>query len=1173
MASKSRTDAQVGTSRGIEAGNNTTEELEQNTESSSHVDMTDKLEKGSSLPLTSDSAGRSRLDADDVSTCSSASSTTQTPPAVSKKFPVRPGINLRKGERLEAMDFSSKWYSAKIVEIDEEEKMVMIHFDGWNQRYDEWIEMDSEKLRPKTRHSSRKGKAKQSEYKLGDHVYAKWTDCKMYPGKVTAVLADGSYDILFYDGFKKTVQGINIKAMPKELQQQKIEIVHVLPKDERKRSMEEEMATLPKKRRSSSIYSRREGSLDKVPRDVETTRKVTERTRSTASDDGKRRPSKERRQRKGEKKLIIAGSLFKKRDRSTSSERSKTGSCSSKDLTTDETMDSTGSAVEQPEDTGGLMEQPPSEETSVTPSVEQADASVPPTTDSEDSSVTKTSTDTTPVPQPTPNLPAPQSVSDPTSEGTPPTGTPLPAPGSPEAPAGVPVPASAPSTPAPGLMSAPSTPMATPLSSMPPSPASTLSVSSSPSTPKQSPGMKTDSTHTAGAGPSLEIPTPVLPSKGKSKHRKNRKSRKQTFSPITQSGESLARKRSKSTEKGEKSDQPHSSRKRSRSTNERANYILVPETALPPKAFVIEPEHNHFKCTFEDCNKGFRKETLLESHIKFYHSNDGKPPQNPPRKRRKTTSICSTDSDISVTPRQRYPSSGSLCRPSTSYEGTTEVAGADPLNMENQLLSEGLKSGERARSMSQDVMIAEESMETEYEDTLSKDEVVNCICRFNEENGLMIQCDVCLCWQHAACFEITESTLPKKYICYVCENPPGIRDSRLYVHDQDWLKLGHMAHFGFLPNQEEDESCCRTVQATHGLVGDLHNVSAVIHGLKQKLKTVRKKDHRDPMLQMWLQNLDNVQFDPIEPDVDSESEEISLDISTDQNKKTEVQDLNSELESGTPQKPQIEVSESDCGSETVNTDKEQQVNTDLQETSDKKEGLESATNKTVENLSQSKEGTKTENSGPDESIKSSNQGLMSKEEDASEKQKNAQEKPESSKPVSESDSASIVTPNTDKAEVKASSSNTGNGEVSTAESGQGKKTQMEQSNHTTTPSEQSQSGQAKSSVELPLDQSVGSEVKVEDVCDLLNSVDVVKEDPFKLCERNLLEHILRVQTEIEQRLDHIEEQVCALEAADSNFSSGPSDRDLLSDVPALKKTLYLLQHDLVRVQRMAAYHR
>lgn len=49
------------------------------------------------------------------------------------------------------------------------------------------------------------------------------------------------------------------------------------------------------------------------------------------------------------------------------------------------------------------------------------------------------------------------------------------------------------------------------------------------------------------------------------------------------------------------------------------------------------------------------------------------------------------------------------------------------------------KAVEKSTSIPQEVLIAEESMETEFEDTLSKDEVVNCICRFNEENGLMIQ--------------------------------------------------------------------------------------------------------------------------------------------------------------------------------------------------------------------------------------------------------------------------------------------------------------------------------------------------------------------------------------------------------------------------------------------------
>ena len=64
-----------------------------------------------------------------------------------------------------------------------------------------------------------------------------------------------------------------------------------------------------------------------------------------------------------------------------------------------------------------------------------------------------------------------------------------------------------------------------------------------------------------------------------------------------------------------------------------------PTLGLPPKGFVIEQDHNHFKCMFDRCNKAFRKENLLDSHIKYYHMDNIRPPA-PPRKRRKTSSIC-----------------------------------------------------------------------------------------------------------------------------------------------------------------------------------------------------------------------------------------------------------------------------------------------------------------------------------------------------------------------------------------------------------------------------------------------------------------------------------------------------------------------------------------------------
>ncbi len=49
-------------------------------------------------------------------------------------------------------------YPAKILEVDSEDLTVLIHFEGWNSRYDEWIRMESDRLRPATRHSGRKEK-------------------------------------------------------------------------------------------------------------------------------------------------------------------------------------------------------------------------------------------------------------------------------------------------------------------------------------------------------------------------------------------------------------------------------------------------------------------------------------------------------------------------------------------------------------------------------------------------------------------------------------------------------------------------------------------------------------------------------------------------------------------------------------------------------------------------------------------------------------------------------------------------------------------------------------------------------------------------------------------------------------------------------------------------------
>ncbi|XP_071854325.1 uncharacterized protein [Apostichopus japonicus] len=149
-------------------------------------------------------------------------------PSTDRKKPrakvYRSGIEFVPGFKLEAMDFcQNKWYLAKVVQVDEDEQQVLIHFDKWNSRYDEWVSCDSERLRPLIRQSTRKEILQPhptGDFKYGEEVLARWSDCRYYPAKVLSVNKNGTYRMLFYDGIEKNVLASNTRVMPDELKAQ-----------------------------------------------------------------------------------------------------------------------------------------------------------------------------------------------------------------------------------------------------------------------------------------------------------------------------------------------------------------------------------------------------------------------------------------------------------------------------------------------------------------------------------------------------------------------------------------------------------------------------------------------------------------------------------------------------------------------------------------------------------------------------------------------------------------------------------------------------------------------------------------------------------------------------------------------------------------------------------------
>ena len=128
---------------------------------------------------------------------------------------------------------------------------------------------------------------------------------------------------------------------------------------------------------------------------------------------------------------------------------------------------------------------------------------------------------------------------------------------------------------------------------------------------------------------------------------------------------------------------------------------------------------------------------------------------------------------------------------------------------------------------------------------LTSEEVVNCDCRRKEEDGLMIQCDICLCWQHGLCLNIyDEDQVPDKHVCETCRNPTAGRSSARYALDHDWLKEGKLPTTKKAPSPEVCiENNNNAFKKLSELMSDLSNLNKVLHALRVKLQVASQSNN------------------------------------------------------------------------------------------------------------------------------------------------------------------------------------------------------------------------------------------------------------------------------------------------------------------------------------------
>lgn len=91
--------------------------------------------------------------------------------------------------RIEALDFNEVWLPARVVEIDYEENEVLIHFEKYSNKYDEWICMDSARLRPLQENIIKPPEVE--SYAVGERCMAFWSDARKFPATVQRIIDKG----------------------------------------------------------------------------------------------------------------------------------------------------------------------------------------------------------------------------------------------------------------------------------------------------------------------------------------------------------------------------------------------------------------------------------------------------------------------------------------------------------------------------------------------------------------------------------------------------------------------------------------------------------------------------------------------------------------------------------------------------------------------------------------------------------------------------------------------------------------------------------------------------------------------------------------------------------------------------------------------------------------------
>ncbi|XP_044861341.1 PHD finger protein 20-like protein 1 isoform X1 [Mauremys mutica] len=798
---------------------------------------------------------------------------------MSKKPPSRPGITFEIGARLEALDYLQKWYPSRIEKIDYEEGKMLVHFERWSHRYDEWIYWDSNRLRPLERPALRKEGLKDDDefvdFKPGEEVLARWTDCRYYPAKIEAINKEGTFTVQFYDGVIRCLKRMHIKSMPEDAKGQAREreqiapelrlVTEIEPKEDWIALVKAAAAAAAKNKAGSKPRTSANSNKDKEERKwFKVPSKKEETSTSTIMQEVQK---KEEEPTSSEPfvgfPVVDVPKMAFVRAESTLSHKRKSNLGNSFQAKRARLNKITGLLASKAVVVDGAEKKEGNKETA--PVLEQEISPKPQSQKKNEADISSSA-----------NTQKPALLSSTLSSG--------------KARSKKCKQESGDSS---GCIKPPKSPLSpeliqvedlTLVSQLP----SSVINKTSPSQPvnpprsyKYSPRRRRSQRLATCSLPDESIqkvpsPSPVTDGKVFSISAQNQQP---SISEVPDVAHMSLEKRGPclpldlsrslevtaplSTESTFRNEYPSKEKEDTQMITYHSSKAVTDGRVATTASGILKTEK---KVKLEEKNSSsFGKKKEKDKEKKEKKEKDHKSKQKKKKKKKKKSKQHDysdyEDSSLEFLERCSSPltrSSGSsltlrsmFTEKNTSYQYPRAILSVD-LSGENLSDMEFLDDSSTESLLLSGDEYNQDFDSTNFEESQDEEdalnEIVRCICEMDEENGFMIQCEECLCWQHSVCMGLLEDSIPEQYICYICRDPPGQRWSAKYLYDKDWLNNGHMCGLSFL-KENYSHLNAKKIVSTHHLLADVYGVTEILHGLQLKIGILKNTHHPD--LHLW----------------------------------------------------------------------------------------------------------------------------------------------------------------------------------------------------------------------------------------------------------------------------------------------------------------------------------